>query len=57
MNEIYEKPVLKLTEFDSEDVITTSGGLLLKDRHNAYSLLKDLDGSGDREVPTTNGWF
>ena len=50
MKEIYKKPVLKLTEFDSEDVITTSG-LLPTDRHNAYSTLKLLDGSGDKEAP------
>ncbi len=44
MKEIYKKPVLKLTEFDSEDVITTSG-LLPTDRHNAYRMINELDGS------------
>lgn len=53
MKEIYKKPVLKLTEFDSEDVITTSGEII--DKHNAYSTLKLLDGSGDREAPP--GWY
>ena len=50
MKEIYKKPVLKLTEFDSEDVITTSGALL-KDRHNAYRILSELDGSSSRPAP------
>ena len=49
MNEIYEKPVLKLTEYDSEDVITTSD--VTTDKNNAYSLLNQLDGSGDKEAP------
>lgn len=50
MKEIYKKPVLKLTEFDSEDVITTSG-LLPTDRHNAYRILSDLDGNSSRRAP------
>ncbi|MBQ6335923.1 MAG: hypothetical protein IJI50_01670 [Ruminococcus sp.] len=54
MNEIYEKPVLKLTEFDSEDVITTSGEITT-DKNNAYSTLNLLDGSGDRKAPTD--WY
>ena len=55
MNEIYEKPVLKLTEFDSEDVITTSGEITT-DKHNAYSALNLLDGNGDKEAPPTP-WY
>ena len=50
MKEIYEKPVLKLTEFDSEDVITTSGELS-RDRHNAYGIFNELDGSSSRKPP------
>lgn len=49
MNVMYEKPVLKLTEFDSEDVITTS----TIDRNNAYRALEDLSGGSNvRDVPT-----
>lgn len=55
MKEIYKKPVLKLTEFDSEDVITTSGALL-KDRHNAYRILSEMDGSSSRPAPPGD-WF
>ena len=55
MKEIYKKPVLKLTEFDSEDVITTSGELL-KDRHNAYGIFNELDGSSSRPAPPGD-WF
>ena len=52
MNEMYEKPVLKLTEFDCEDVITTSSlGI-----NNIYTEVSKLDGTGTRELPTTP-WY
>ena len=49
MNELYEKPVLKLTEFDCEDVITTSSlGI-----NNIYEEANHLDGTGTRSLPNT----
>lgn len=49
MKQEYNRTVLTITEFDEEDVITTSA----VDRNNAYHSLSDLDdiGSGSPAPP------
>lgn len=49
MRSVYERENLKITEFDTEDVITTSGGeqpqqlTKLFERENAYRSFNQLD--------------
>ena len=43
MKQEYNRTVLTITEFDEEDVITTSS----PDRNNAYHSLSDLDDIGN----------
>ena len=45
MKEKYESLKMSVTEFDVEDVITTS------DRNNAYVDISELDKAGGRPVP------
>ena len=51
MKEKYERLTLTVTQFDEEDVITTSS----VDRNNAYVNLPDLDGDGGRQAP--GSWY
>ena len=50
MKQEYKRTVLTITEFDEEDVITTSS----PDRNNAYMSLKSLNdlGAGSPDVPS-----
>ncbi len=56
MRSVYERENLKITEFDTEDVITTSGGeqpqqlTKLFERENAYRTFNQLD------LPGTSWW-
>lgn len=49
MKSVYERENLKITEFDTEDVITTSGGeqhqqlTMLFERENVYRSFNQLD--------------
>ena len=54
MRSVYERENLKITEFDTEDVITTSGEeqhlTKLFERENAYRSFNQLD------LPGTSWW-
>ena len=54
MKREYERLILAITHFDSEDVITTS---IETDRNNAYQDIMEMTskGNGGRDVP--NGWY
>ena len=43
MKQEYNRTVLTITEFDEEDVITTSD--VFTDKNNAYNDIRDLDSS------------
>ena len=47
MKEKYERLTLTVTQFDAEDVITTS----VVDRNNVYIGITDLDGDGGKAAP------
>ena len=49
MKEKYERLILTLTQFDKEDVITTS------DLNNAYRKITDLNGTNDDKLP--GSWY
>ena len=50
MKEKYESLILTLTQFDKEDVITTS------DLNNAYKNITELIGTDDNRHPPTS-WY
>lgn len=47
MKEKYNRAAFTVTEFDEEDVITTS----VVDRNNAYCNISDFDNDNPRAVP------
>ncbi len=56
MRSVYERENLRITEFDKEDVITTSGVqptepiVLLREKENAYGTFNSFD-------QTPGSWF
>ena len=48
MKEKYDRAAFTVTEFDEEDVITTSGQI---DRNNAYWDISAFDNNNSRAVP------
>ena len=49
MKEKYDRAEFTVTQFEEEDVITTSGF----DRHNAYNSYSGLNKDNVREAPTS----
>ncbi len=53
MKQEYNRTVLTITEFDEEDVITTSD--VFTDKNNAYNDIRDLDEIGNGS-PAPPAW-